>query len=111
MNGEGIIDRACARTFHRWPARYAVISLCGSLTAAQFFPRDLTSSIFIQSVNFIDRKNSLHSELSEFEGINVNVFLTFKVSPQAQIAPWKLQGVTERINKVRELKKTRKKQE
>ena len=70
LNGEGVIDRACVRTFHRWPARYAVILSTASLTAGQIFSHDL-AAIFIQSVNFIDRKCSLDSELSNFEGIIV----------------------------------------
>ena len=71
--GGGIIDRACARTFHQRRARVAVLSfLCAApLTAGQFFPRDLTSRILIQSVSFTDRKCSLDSELSKFEGIHV----------------------------------------
>ena len=66
---------------HQWGRNYrssvrAHISLsflsAASLTAGQIFlPRQVTSIIFIQSVNFIDRKCSLGSELSEFEGINV----------------------------------------
>ena len=72
MNGEGIIDRACARTFSTLTCVNIATLSASSLTAGQIFlPRDSTSTIFIQSVNFIERKCSLDSELSEFEGINV----------------------------------------
>ena len=50
----------------------AVISQRGLLDCwSKFSPRELTSTIVIQYVNFIDRKCSLDSQLSEFEGIIV----------------------------------------
>ena len=49
----------------RHSARWVLV--CQSI----FLPRQLTSTIFIRFVNFIDRKCSLDSELSEFEGIIV----------------------------------------
>ena len=69
MNGEGIIDRVCAHTFYRWPASFC--TLAPWLLVKFFLQRDSTSTIFIQFVSFIDRKCSLDSELSEFEGIIV----------------------------------------
>ena len=69
MNKEGNIDRACVRTFQRCPL--PVSARPPRLLVKNFFPSNLTSTIFIQSVNFIDRKCSLDSELSEFEGIIV----------------------------------------
>ena len=72
MNGEGIIDRACARTFSTLTCVNIVILHGGSLTAGQnFLPRHSTYTIFIRSVNFIERKCSLDSELSQFEEIIV----------------------------------------
>ena len=63
----------CARAhFHRWrscPASFCTLGTC--LPVKIFLPRQLTSTIFIRFVNFIDRKCSLDSELSEFEGIIV----------------------------------------
>ena len=49
-----------------------VILHAGSLTVGQkFFATRLNFYNFYQSVNFIERKCSLNSELSEFEGIIV----------------------------------------
>ena len=62
MNGEGIIDRARARTFSTQTCVNIVILHAGSLIAGKkILPRDSTSTI--RSVNFIDRKCSLDSEL------------------------------------------------
>ena len=72
MNREGIIDRA-----HISPVSCVstVISQRGLLDCwSKLFstrPFHLTSTISIRSVNFINRKSSLDSELSEFERINV----------------------------------------
>ena len=56
---------------HISPVASLILSVA-SLTAGEIcFPRQLTSTIFIQSKNFIDRKCSLDSELSKFDGINV----------------------------------------
>ena len=64
--------RSSARTFSTLTCDNIVILHAGFLTASQIFlPRDSTSTIFIQSVNFVERKCSLDSELSAFEGINV----------------------------------------
>ena len=65
------IERARAH-FHRWPALTLSFStLAPWLLVKILLPRDSTSTIFIQFVNFIERKCSLDSELSEFEGIIV----------------------------------------
>ena len=51
---------------------HCVILSAASLTADQKLSlRDLNSTIPIQSVNFIDKRCSLDSELSKFEEINV----------------------------------------
>ena len=72
MNGEVIIDRAYAHTFHCCPAFNTVsFSALPPCLLVKNFSRELTSIIFIRSVSFIDRKCSLDSELSKFEGINV----------------------------------------
>ena len=64
----------CARAHISPVASALMLSFCTlgpCLPVKTFLPRQLTSTIFIRFVNFIDRKCSLDSELSEFEGIIV----------------------------------------